>query len=116
MTKSGLIAVIAARLKHLSTRDVEVVVNTLFGAMTDALDVGDRIEIRGFGSFTVRKRRGRTGRNPKTGNAIGVPAKRVPFFTVGNELRERVNHGRTLLAASSHDAEQAHAGSPSPMS
>jgi integration host factor subunit beta len=93
MTKSGLMRIIASRLGHLSARDVEIVVNTLFDAMTDALVRGDRIEIRRFGSFTVRKRQERKGRNPKTGELIGVPAKRVPFFTAGNELRERVNHG-----------------------
>jgi integration host factor subunit beta len=93
MTKSGLMRIIASRLGHMSARDVEIVVNTLFTAMTDALVKGDRIEIRRFGSFTVRKRQQRKGRNPKTGDLIGVPAKRVPFFTAGNELRERVNHG-----------------------
>ena len=93
MTKSGLMRIIASRLGHLSARDVEIVVNTLFAAMTDALVQGDRIEIRRFGSFTVRKRQQRNGRNPKTGELIGVPAKRVPFFTAGNELRDRVNHG-----------------------
>jgi integration host factor subunit beta len=99
MTKSGLMRIIASRLGHLSARDVEIVVNTLFAAMTDALVKGDRIEIRRFGSFTVRKRQERKGRNPKTGELIGVPSKRVPFFTAGNELRERVNHG------GEHDAD-----------
>lgn len=94
MTKSGLILAIAARMPHLSARDVEVVVNTVFDSMTSALQVGDRIEIRGFGSFSVRHRRARKGRNPKTGESIAVPPKRVPFFTVGHDLRERVNDGR----------------------
>ena len=91
MTKSGLIKAVAKRFRTISTRDVEVVVNTLFGAMTEALAAGRRIEVRGFGSFTVRRRRARLGRNPKTGTEISVPGKCVPFFTVGNDLRERVN-------------------------
>lgn len=95
MTKSGLIEALAARMKHLPQKDLEVVVNTIFEAMTDALCRDERVEIRGFGSFSVRKRHARQGRNPKTGHAVDVPAKRVPFFTVGNELRERVNLGRT---------------------
>ncbi len=93
MTKSGLIEAITGRMAHLPARDVEVVVNTIFDTMTEALTGGERIEIRGFGSFSVRHRRARTGRNPKTGVAIDVPPKRVPFFTVGHELRERVNDG-----------------------
>src|SRR5688572_7572179 len=93
MTKSSLIQVIASKMPHLSARDVEIVVNTMFDAMTEALCKNDRIEIRGFGSFSIRHRRARTGRNPKTGESISVPAKRVPFFTVGHELRERVNAG-----------------------
>lgn len=94
MTKSGLIQAIAARMPHLSARDVEIVVNTIFDSMTSALQTGDRIEIRGFGSFSVRHRRARMGRNPKTGESIAVPPKRVPFFTVGHDLKERVNDGR----------------------
>lgn len=94
MTKSGLIQAVTSRMPHLSARDVEIVVNTLFEAMTNALQVGDRIEIRGFGSFSVRHRRARMGRNPKTGESIAVPPKRVPFFTVGHELKKRVDAGR----------------------
>ena len=94
MTKSGLIQAVTERMPHLSARDVEIVVNTLFDAMTNALKVGDRIEIRGFGSFSVRHRRERMGRNPKTGESIAVPPKRVPFFTVGHELKKRVDAGR----------------------
>lgn len=91
MTKSELIQTIATRLQHLPARDVEVVVNTMFDSMTGALQGGDRIEIRGFGSFSVRHRRSRQGRNPKTGETISVPEKRVPFFTVGHELKKRIN-------------------------
>jgi len=93
MTKSGLIEAVAARMPHLSQRDVEAVVNTLFDAMTRAMGLGDRIEIRGFGSFWVRSLGGRQGRNPKTGKLIDVPPKRVPRFNVGHELRRRVNDG-----------------------
>ena len=81
MTKSELIQVISDRLEHLPARDVEIVINTMFQSMTGALQEGDRIEIRGFGSFSVRNRRSRMGRNPKTGVTISVPPKRVPFFT-----------------------------------
>ena len=91
MTKSDLIQAISSRLAHLPARDVEIVINTMFESMTAALTAGDRIEIRGFGSFSVRHRRARMGRNPKTGDAIAVPPKRVPFFTVGHELRKRIN-------------------------
>jgi len=94
MTKSGLIQSIAVKMPHVSARDVEIVVNTIFDSMTNALRGGDRIEIRGFGSFSVRHRRARQGRNPKTGESIAVPPKRVPFFVVGHELRNRVNDGR----------------------
>lgn len=93
MTKSGLIEAVVAQMPHLSQRDAEVIVNTMFDQMTEALVCGDRIEIRGFGSFSVRHRRARTGRNPKTGGLISVPEKRVPFFTVGHSLKERVNRG-----------------------
>lgn len=94
MTKSELIRAVAEKMPNLPARDLEIVVNTIFDTMTRALQVGDRIEIRGFGSFTVRQRRARTGRNPKTGETIEVPAKRVPFFTVGHELKKRVDDGR----------------------
>ena len=94
MTKSGLIQVLAEKLPHLPQRDLEVVVNTMFDAMVEALRRKDRVEIRGFGSFSVRERRSRQGRNPKTGQMVDVPEKRVPFFTVGHELKERVNAGR----------------------
>ena len=77
--------------KHLSRRDSEVIINAIFDSMVDALAQGDRIEIRGFGSFVVKHRRARQGRNPKSGVLVSVAAKRVPFFKVGNELRLRVD-------------------------
>jgi integration host factor subunit beta len=93
VTKSDLVAAVAAKRQDLSKKDIELVVNTIFESMTRSLIQGERIEIRGFGSFTVKHRDARIGRNPKTGAAVAIPAKRVPFFTVGKELRERVNNG-----------------------
>jgi integration host factor subunit beta len=91
LNKSDLIEVLSKRLPNLAGRDVEVIVNTVFESMTDSLRKGDRIEIRGFGSFEVRVRKPRIGRNPKTGQAVEVGERLVPFFKVGKELRERVN-------------------------
>lgn len=93
MTKSGLIEQVAERTPHISKKDTEVVVNTIFDAMTDALRRGERIEIRGFGNFTVRRYKAYTGRNPKTGATVHVDAKQMPFFKVGKDLRERINKG-----------------------
>jgi integration host factor subunit beta len=93
LNKSDLIEALAAKLPNLAGRDVEVIVNTIFDSMTDSLRRGERIEIRGFGSFEVRIRKPRIGRNPKTGNAVEVGERMVPFFKVGKELRERVNKG-----------------------
>ncbi len=91
MTKRELIEKLAQKVEGLSLKDAELVVDTIFQAMTEALARGERIEIRGFGSFEVRQRRARQGRNPKTGEQVFVPEKRVPFFKVGKELRHRVN-------------------------
>ncbi len=91
MTKSGLIEKVADCTPHISKKDTEVVVNTIFDAMTDALRKGERIEIRGFGSFQVKVREAREGRNPKTGEMVNIPAKRTPFFKVGKELKEMVD-------------------------
>ncbi|MBI2346831.1 MAG: integration host factor subunit beta [Deltaproteobacteria bacterium] len=92
MNKSDLVEMVAKKLPNLAARDVEVIVNTVFQSMTRALARGDRIEIRGLGSFEVRVRQPRSGRNPKTGEQVEVGLRRVPFFKVGKELRERVNH------------------------
>ncbi len=92
MTKRELVEKLAERTKNLSQKDAELVVNTIFEAMTEALASGDRIEIRGFGSFQVKKRNAREGRNPRTGEKVQVKAKKVPFFKVGKELKERVDH------------------------
>lgn len=91
MTKRDLIENVVERYPQFSRRDAEVMVNTVFDSMTDALRRGERIEIRSFGSFVVKHRQAREGRNPKTGTIVRVGAKRVPFFKVGKELRARVN-------------------------
>ena len=91
MTKSGLIEAVAERTPHISKKDTEIVVNTIFDSMTRALKQGERIEIRGFGSFTVRPYKPYSGRNPRTGQPVPVPAKRLPFFKVGKELKEMVD-------------------------
>ncbi len=103
MTKSGLIESVAEKTPHISKKDTEVVVNTIFDAMTDALRRGERIEIRGFGSFQVKVREARDGRNPKTGEMVNIPAKRTPFFKVGKELKEMVDG--TEPGSSSSDSE-----------
>jgi integration host factor subunit beta len=91
MTKSELIARLAERNPRLVARDADEAVNTMLDAMTDALAGGQRIEIRGFGSFALNYRPPRVGRNPKSGDRVQVPAKYVPHFKAGKELRERVD-------------------------
>ncbi|NHO31510.1 integration host factor subunit beta [Acetobacter fallax] len=92
MTRSELVAEIAAANPHLLVRDVELIVHTIFDELTQALARGDRVELRGFGAFTVKKRDARAGRNPRTGDSVAVDEKVVPFFKAGKELRERVNN------------------------
>ena len=91
MTKSELIARLAERNPRLVARDADEAVNTMLDAMTEALAGGQRIEIRGFGSFALKYRPPRVGRNPKSGDRVQVPAKYVPHFKAGKELRERVD-------------------------
>ena len=91
MTKSELIQRLAERNPHLFLRDVEKIVETIFDEITQALADGDRVELRGFGAFSVKHRDARIGRNPRTGEAVQVEAKRLPFFKTGKELRERLN-------------------------
>jgi len=91
VTKSELIAGLAADNPHLRGADVETIVSTIFDEITAALSRGARVELRGFGAFTVKRRDARTGRNPRTGEAVPVDEKLVPFFKAGKELRERVN-------------------------
>lgn len=91
MTKSELIARLAERFPQLVAKDADYAVKMILDAMSDALVRGDRIEIRGFGSFALNYRPPRTGRNPKSGDRVSVPAKWVPHFKAGKELRERVD-------------------------
>jgi integration host factor subunit beta len=91
MIKSELIAKLAAENPHLTHRDIERVVGVIFESMIESLEAGGRVELRGFGALSVRERPARTGRNPRTGEAVEVRAKRVPFFKAGKELRERLN-------------------------
>ena len=91
MTKSELIDVLSAEQNQLGYRDVELAVKVILESLTSALSGGERIEVRGFGSFTLHHRRARVGRNPKTGNSVTVPDKHVPHFKPGKELRQRVD-------------------------
>ncbi|MGB4108187.1 MAG: integration host factor subunit beta [Alphaproteobacteria bacterium] len=93
MTKSELIQRLAERNPHLYLRDIEKIVETVFDEITGALARGDRVELRGFGAFSVKSREARTGRNPRTGETVSVDAKRLPFFKTGKALRERLNGG-----------------------
>ncbi len=91
MIRSELIQSIADENPHLYQRDVERIVNTVFDEITEAMVRGDRVELRGFGAFSVKKRDARIGRNPRTGESVEVPAKNVPFFKTGKLLRDRLN-------------------------
>lgn len=91
MTKSELIQRLAERNPHLYLRDVEKIVETIFEEISEALSNGDRVELRGFGAFSVKHREARTGRNPRTGETVEVSEKRLPFFKTGKALRERLN-------------------------
>lgn len=91
MTKSDLIQRIAELNPHLYQRDVERIVATIFDEIAEALAEGKRVELRGFGAFSVKDREARVGRNPRTGDTVHVDAKRVPFFKTGKQLRERLN-------------------------
>jgi integration host factor subunit beta len=91
MTKSDLVQTLSEKISTLTKKECEVIVDTVFQNMRAALHRGEKIEIRGFGSFTVRVRRAKEGRNPKTGEKVSIPEKRIPFFKVGKELRELVN-------------------------
>lgn len=93
MTKSELIELLSQRQKHLTSKDVEFAVKTIIEQMAKTLSSGERIEIRGFGSFSLHFRPPRMGRNPKTGESVPLAGKHVPHFKPGKELRDRVNHG-----------------------
>jgi integration host factor subunit beta len=91
MTKSELIEQLTSDNEVLNKREAEMIVNSIFDSIGQALVEGDRVEIRGFGSFTVRERDAREARNPKSGDIVRISAKKTPFFKTGKELRERVN-------------------------
>ena len=91
MIRSELIQKVADENPHLYQRDVEKIVGTIFDEIIEALAHGNRVELRGFGAFSVKQRDARTGRNPRTGEAVEVAEKHVPFFKAGKELRERLN-------------------------
>lgn len=91
MTKSELIQLLATKNPQVGAADMERVVNTVFEEITSALTSGDRVELRGFGAFSVRQRQARQGRNPRTGQNVFVEAKRTPFFKMGKGLKERLN-------------------------
>jgi integration host factor subunit beta len=94
MIKSELVQKIAENNPHLYQRDVENVVNAILDAIGDALARGDRVELRGFGAFSVKSRPAREGRNPRTGEKVPVAQKDIPFFKSGKEMRERINETR----------------------
>jgi integration host factor subunit beta len=94
MTKSELIQKLAESNPHLHQRDAGVVVSAIFGAITAALARGNRVELRGFGAFSVKRRGARAGRNPRTGDSVRVAEKHIPFFKTGKQLRDRLNEGQ----------------------
>lgn len=93
MTKSELVSRLAEAHPQFFQKDVERVVTTVFEEITGALSRGERVELRGFGAFSVKTREARSARNPRTGDGVDVPEKHLPFFKTGKKLRDRVNHG-----------------------
>ena len=91
MTKSELILKITSKNSFLYQKDVNKIVDTLFNSVTKALKNGDRIELRGFGTFSTKLRNARIGRNPKTGEPVAIPQKKMPFFKMGKSMKERIN-------------------------
>ena len=91
MTKAELIDALVDRVDRLTKKEAELIVNVVLGGIASSLATGDKVELRGFGSFKVKERRAREGRNPKTGDRVSVEAKKVPYFKAGKELRDRVN-------------------------
>jgi len=92
MTKAELVERVSDKVSDLTKKQTETIVNTIFDSIKDALAKGDKIEIRGFGSFKIRTRKEREGRNPKTGAPVSVPSKKVPFFKAGKELKDLVDN------------------------
>ena len=93
MTKSSLIEKLSENIEGLTKKQTEVIVDTVFDSIKNALAKGEKVEIRGFGNFKLRSRKARKARNPKTGESVEVPPKKVPYFKVGKELREMINRG-----------------------
>ena len=93
MTKSELVEQLSTTADGLNKKEAELIGNTIFNSIGDALINGDRVEIRGFGSFSIRERDAREARNPKSGEVVSIPAKKTPFFKTGKELRSRVDFG-----------------------
>ena len=91
MTKSELILKITSKNSYLYHKDVYKIIDTLFNCVTKALKDGDRVELRGFGTFTTKQRNARIGRNPKTGDPVAIPQKKMPFFKMGKSMKERIN-------------------------
>jgi integration host factor subunit beta len=111
MTKADLVDQIIA-LGDLTRRDGEIIVETLFESVVGALKANDKVEVRGFGSFRTRQRKPRTGRNPKTGDSVAVPAKRVPFFKPSKELRDLVNPGEAKTTKSTKASKSSKSAAP----
>ena len=107
MTKSELIEALAQRQRHLAANDVELAVKSVLEQMSQSLSLGERIEIRGFGSFSLHYRPPRMGRNPKTGESVALPGKHVPHFKPGKELRERVNASAATTPIRFDEADEA---------
>jgi len=106
LTKADLIEEVL-RVTELQRRESEIIVETIFDSIIESLQKGDKIEIRGFGSFRTRQRRGRTGRNPKTGEKVDVPAKRIPFFKPSKELKDFVNSAEAASMTAAAEAAAA---------
>jgi integration host factor subunit beta len=115
MTKSELIGQLAAENPHLRQPDIELIVATIFDEITAALARGDRVELRGFGAFSAKRREARTGRNPRTGAAVPVAGKAVPYFKPGKELRQRVNAGPAAGSSASAAGASARPAGPARM-
>ena len=98
MTKADLVEEVV-KVAEVSKKHAEIIVNTVFSSITDALQHDDKIELRGFGSFRVRRRRSRHGRNPKTGDRVEVPEKRIPYFKPGKELKDMINSTQAVEAS-----------------
>ena len=112
MTKADLVEEVA-KVTELTRKDSEVIVDTLFESVIKALRTGDKLEVRGFGSFRVRQRNARVGRNPKTGDKVEVPAKRVPYFKPSKELKDLINDSADAPAAPAAAEAGAGTGTPS---